>query len=354
MRRNRPAILGAALATAAMVTTIGPIATAQSPATSAVPGPLAPVRVQLDYVLRGNHAPFIVGKELGIFAKHGIDVTGIEQGKGSGPGMQIVGADQADFGFGDLPTLVVARSQEVPVVALVAVNQKSPLSLCTLKDKHVLTSVADLEGLRVGLQPSGSTYVFFQAVVAANGVDRSKITELPVTPPYENYLLQGQVDVIMCYIDAEVPELRAKARDHGELSILRGSDVGYDVFGSGMYTSERMINEHPDVVQAFTDAYLEAFQWVIDHPAEAADMVAASTPLTKDKAPIFLEQLQADIDGTFTDEGTATNGLGYMDPAKWAKTKDVLASQGLLKSDVPLDSIFNGTFQAAAQEAAAQ
>lgn len=348
MRIRRPTILGPLLVATAMVATSSPMATAQSPATSAAPATLTPVKVQLDYVLRGNHAPFIVGKELGIFAKHGIDVTSIEQGKGSGPGMQIVGADQADFGFGDLPTLVIARSQEIPVVALVAVNQKSPLSLCTLKDKHVLTSVADLEGLRVGLQTSGSTYIFFQAIVAANGVDRSKITELPVTPPYENYLLQGQVDVIMCYIDAEVPELRAKAQDKGELSILRGSDVGYDVFGSGMYTSERMINEHPEVVQAFTDAYLEAFQWVIDNPAQAADMVAASTPLTKDKAPIFLEQLQADIDGTFTDADTDAHGLGYMNREKWAKTKEVLASQGLLKSDVPVESLFDDSFQAAA------
>lgn len=348
MLRSRRTRLGAVVAGAAMVATLGSSAAAQeSPAAT-----LTPVRVQLDYVLRGNHAPFIVGKDQGIFAKHGIDVTTIEQGKGSGPGMQIVGADQADFGFGDLPTLVVARSQEVPVVALVAVNQKSPLSLCTLKNQHVLTSPKDLEGLRIGLQTSGSTYIFYQAIVAANGVDRSKITELPVTPPYENYLLQGQVDAIMCYIDAEVPELRAHAADQGELSILRGSDIGYDVFGSGMYTSERMIAEHPDVVQAFTAAYLEAFQWVIDHPQESVDILAASTPLTQDKAPIFLEQLQADIDGTFTDETSEANGLGYMDPAKWASTKEVLASQGLLKSDVPLESVFDGSFQAAAVAAA--
>jgi NitT/TauT family transport system substrate-binding protein len=346
MSKRRSTIIGPVLAAAAMVVTMSSIATADQSA-----APLAPVRVQLDYVLRGNHAPFIVGKELGIFEKHGIDVTAIEQGKGSGPGMKIVAADQADFGFGDLPTLVVSRSQEIPVVALVAVNQKSPLSLCTLKDRHVLTEVADLEGLRMGVQTSGSTYVFFQAIVAANGVDRSKITELPVTPPYENYLLQGQVDVITCYIDAEVPELKAKAQDLGELSILHGTDVGYDVFGSGMYTSERMINDHPDVVQGFTSAYLEAFQWVIDNPEEAAAMVAASTELTVDKAPIFLEQLQADLDFTFTDETTEANGLGYMDPAKWAKTKDVLASQGLLATDVPVESIFNGSFQAAAMAA---
>lgn len=348
MLRRKPTILVPVMAVAAMLATMSPIAAADASPEAASPPVLTPVRVQLDYVLRGNHAMFFVGKEKGIFAKYGIDVTSIEQGKGSGPGMQIVGTDQADFGFGDLPTLVVNRSQEVPVVALVAVNQQSPLSLCTLKDKHVLTSVSDLEGLSIGLQSSGSTYVFYQAIVAANGVDRSKITEFPVTPPYENYLLQGQVDAVPCYIDAEVPELRAKARDQGELAILRGPSVGYDVFGSGMYTSERMINEHPDVVAGFTAAYLEAFQWVIDNPEEAAEIVAAATPLTRDKAPIFLEQLQADIDETFTDETTDLNGLGYMDPEQWAKTKDVLASQGLLKSDVPIESVYDGSFQAAA------
>ncbi len=349
-RRKRP-ILGPVIVGAALLATMSPVATIGASPEASAPATLTPVRVQLDYVLRGNHAPFFVGKEKGIFAKHGIDVTGIEQGKGSGPSMQLVGADQADFGFGDLPTLIVARSQEVPVVALAAVNQKSPLSMCTLKDRHVLSTLKDLEGLRVGLQSSGSTYVFYQAVTAANGVDRSKVTELPVTPPYENYLLQDQVDVIMCYIDAEVPELRAKARDQGDLSILRGPDVGYDVFGSGMYTSERMIADHPDVVAAFTAAYLEALQWVIDNPQESADILAAATPLTRDKAPIFVEQLQADIDQTFTSEMTDLHGLGYMDPDQWARTKDVLASQGLLKSDVPIESVFDGSFQAAAMAA---
>ncbi len=351
MSKRKHTTLGPIIVGAALLAAMGPVATIGASPGASAPATLTPVKVQLDYVLRGNHAPFFVGKEQGIFAKHGIDVTSIEQGKGSGPGMQLVGADQADFGFGDLPTLIVARSQDVPVVALAAVNQKSPLSMCTLQDKHVLTTLKDLEGLRVGLQSSGSTYVFYQAVTAANGVDRTKVTELPVTPPYENYLLQDQVDVIMCYIDAEVPELRAKARDQGDLAILRGPDVGYDVFGSGMYTSERMIAEHPDAVAGFTAAYLEALQWVIDNPQESADILAAATPLTRDKAPIFMEQLQADIDQTFTDEMTDLHGLGYMDPDQWARTKAVLESQGLLKSDVPIESVYDGSFQAAAMTA---
>ena len=88
--------------------------------------------MQLDWVVRGNHAMFFVAKEKGYFAKQGIDVTAIRRGTGSPNAMRLVGNGDADFGFGDLPTLAVARSQDVPVVALAAVNQHSPLAMLAL------------------------------------------------------------------------------------------------------------------------------------------------------------------------------------------------------------------------------
>ena len=47
-------------------------------------------------------------------------------------------------------TAAVARSQDVPVVALVAVNQTSPLAFITLAAKHPLKRPSDLEGLDRG------------------------------------------------------------------------------------------------------------------------------------------------------------------------------------------------------------
>src|SRR5580704_16268673 len=87
------------------------------------------VSVQLDYVVRGNHAMFFVAQEKGYFTDNGIEVTTIQKGTGSPNAMRLVGNGNAEFGFGDLPTLAVVRSQDVPVVALVAVNQHSPLAM---------------------------------------------------------------------------------------------------------------------------------------------------------------------------------------------------------------------------------
>jgi NitT/TauT family transport system substrate-binding protein len=149
------------------------------------------VGVQLDWVVRGNHAMFFVAKEKGYFAKQNIDVTAIRRGTGSPNAMRLVGNGDAEFGFGDLPTLAVARSQDVPVVALVAVNQHSPLAMLALANKHKLSKPQDLKGLNIGVQPSGSTYVFLTALLRANGMTMDDIQQSTVNPPYENYLLRS-------------------------------------------------------------------------------------------------------------------------------------------------------------------
>jgi len=264
------------------------------------------VTVQLDWVVRGDHGIFFVGRDKGFFAAEGIDIAAIHRGTGSVVTMRLVGAGQADFGFGDLPTAAVAASQDVPVVALAAVNQTSPLAFIALAARHRLRRPGDLEGLSVGVQPAGSTYVFFRAFVAANRLDLAKIAQLTVAPPYENYLLLGRVDAVPGYIDAEVPELAAKAGGPQALDILLGSEHGYDMLGSGLVTSAAMVRDRPDLVQRFVRAYLAAFDYVAAHPAETADIIIQANPEYAGRRAVLIAQLQADIDHSFNGPATVS------------------------------------------------
>ena len=162
----------------------------------------------------------------------------------------------------------------MPVVALAAVNQHSPLAMVTLAKTKVLKSPADLKGLNIGIHPAGSTYIFFKALLAANGLTEADMKISSVAPPYESYLLLGRVNSVVGYIDAEVPELEAKAGGAGALSILLGAGYGWKVYGSGLFTSEAMIKAKPDLVKRFVKAYGEAFDYVIAHPEEAAAITA--------------------------------------------------------------------------------
>jgi NitT/TauT family transport system substrate-binding protein len=304
------------------------------------------VNVQLDWVVRGNHAMFFVGKEKGFFAKNNIDVAEIRKGSGSPDAMRLVGNENADFGFGDFPTLAVARSQDVPVVALVAVNQQSPLAMISLAKTVKLAKPSDLKGLTIGIHPAGSTYIFFKGLLAANGMTEKDMTLNSVSPPYESYLLLGRVQTVVGYVDAEVPELEAKAGGPGSLSVFLGADYGWKAYGSGLFTSQKLISNNPDLVRRFVKGYKEAFEYVAAHPEEAAEITAKATPGYAEKADVLLAQIKADIASTFTSPATKEHGLGWMTKTQWEETLKTLMDQGVLKAAVSADDVFTDKFLA--------
>lgn len=305
--------------------------------------PLDRVIVQLDWLPRGEHSIFFVAMDEGYFADNGIEVVEVRNGTGSGNTMRVIGANGAEFGFADLPTLAVARSQDLPVVALAAVTQRSPLAMVTIAANHPLKEPADLEGLTVGINPAASTYVFYQAFVALNDLDRDSITEQTVVPPSEQYLLQEQVDALPGYVNAEIPELENMAGGTGSLDILLGADYGYDAFGSGLLTSDRLIEQNPDLVSRFVEAYLKAFQFMLDNPEGAADALIAHRPEMEDKREVLITQINAQIP-LATSPATEANGLGFMEPATWESTVNILSEQGVIETAPEVESLFNNSF----------
>ena len=307
------------------------------------------VTVQLDWVVRGDHAMFFVAREKGYFAREGIEVEAIRRGTGSSDALRMVGGGGAQFGFADLPTLLIARAQGVPALALVAVNQKSPLAVISIASKHRLEKPADLKGLNIGIHPAGSTYIFFKAFLAANGMTLQDVTQSSVSPPYENYLLLGRVDAVPGYLDAEVPELEAKAGGPGSLSILQGADYGYVAYGSGVFTSEKLAKEKPGLVGGFVKAYSAAFADVIGDPGAAVDIVIKANPEYAGKRDVLLAQLHADISATMFGPDTATHGVGWISPEHWARMVTTLKTQGALPADAPTEGGFDTTFLKAAR-----
>lgn len=302
------------------------------------------VSVQLDWLVRGNHAMFFVARDQGYFSQAGINVTAIRKGTGSTDALKLVANGNADFGFADLPTLQVGRSQNLPVVALAAVNQESPLAMISIKANHPISKPADMKGLNIGVHPSGSTYVFLKAFFAKNNLNLADFKQSTVSPPYENMLILGRVDVVPGYVDAEVPELEAKAGGAGSLSILHGSDYGYDAYGSGLFTSEKMIAENPDLARRFVKAYLRAFQFVVEKPKDAVDIVVKANPEYKGKEETLLMQLDADIKSTFFSAYTKQRGIGAISEKQWNATAQVLKEQGMLPADFKPADGFNSTF----------
>ena len=306
-----------------------------------------PVTVQLDWIVRGTHAPFFVAKAKGYFAAEDIDLTTIRRGTGSGNTLQLVGNGGAEFGFADLPTLLVSRSNNVPAVAIAPVTQKSTLAFISLAKTKELHKPEDLRGAHIGVSPSGSTQVFLKAFLAANKMTLADVQQSTVPAPYENFLLLGRVEVIPGYTDAEVPELAEKAGGTSALSIMLGADYGYTPYGSGLFTSERMIAEKPGLVKRFTKAFLRGFGDTVQNPKEAAGLIVAANPEFKGKEEIMLASIEADMAGPFFSDATKANGLGWNTAASWDATAKILIDQGLIPAQLDVAKAYDNSFAAA-------
>ena len=159
----------------------------------------------------------------------------------------------------------------------------------------------------------------------------------------------GRVDAVPGYVDAEVPELEAKAGGPGSLSIMQGSDFGYVVYGSGLFTSERMVAEKSDLVQRFVNAYVQAFADVIKNPEEAADIIIKANPEYAPKKDVLVKQIEADVKYTFFSDETKNNGIGSINLDTWQKTIKILVDQGGMKGNIDAVKAFTDRYVIAAK-----
>ena len=128
------------------------------------------------------------------------------------------------------------------------------------------------------------------------------------------------------------------------LAIMQGSDFGYSVYGSGLFTSEKVIAEKSDLVQRFVSAYMQAFADVIKSPSEAADIIIEANPEYGPKKDVLVKQIEADVKSTFFSPDTKTHGIGWMTKEAWASTTKILLEQGVMKQAINVDAAFTDKY----------
>src|SRR5216684_2413915 len=105
----------------------------QAFAQSAAP---AKASLRLDWKGGGQHAPFYLAKERGYYKDEGIDLD-IISGSGSSDVVKQVGSKAVEFGVADALVLVQAAEQRVPLTAVAAYYQRTPIVVLSPRSKPV-------------------------------------------------------------------------------------------------------------------------------------------------------------------------------------------------------------------------
>ena len=231
--------------------------------------PPTPVTLQLQWVTQAQFAGYYVALDKGWFAEEGIDLTIIPGGPDQAP-IDLVVSGTRDFGTALLADLAVAIQTGKPAIGIAQIQQSNGLLLLAKKSSGV-ESPSDLKGKKVGVW-LGNWEAQFDALMTQQGIrakDFSLVSQGYSMKPFVN----DELDVASAMIYNEYYSVLESGIQPEELNIIDYADYGLDFPGDVLFTSRTNVEQNPDLSTGMVRAALRGWQYAIEHPEEAADIV---------------------------------------------------------------------------------
>lgn len=302
-------------------------------------GNLTKVRYVLPWVVQGESAGHFVAVEKGFYREAGLDVEIIPGGPDVNAA-KLLASGSAEFATGSSGGIILARKQGIPLVGLWTQNQESGSGL-VCKTKTGVTKWEDLRGKKVGIWVGLGEPELYYAVNKA-GVGHENVEWLPQKFSMVEFY-EDKFDCASVTFWNELHVVEGAGYKRGEdFTLLKASDLGIYLSGDSGMTTEKMIKERPEVVQAFVDASLRGWKYTLDHPEEA---VAATLKLAPDLDP--KKQLyQVEEVNRLMISGPAEKAgkIGTVSLENFAAYQEALIGAGQLDGPTDLSGAVNTTF----------
>ncbi|MCW2844553.1 MAG: hypothetical protein JWN22_2469 [Nocardioides sp.] len=267
----RPGRFGrlAALAAVAMVAIVPALAACAPSATQddSAPAGATTISFQLDWVKNSQFAGFFEADDKGYFADNGLSVKFLDGGDVASTASVIVGGGAQMGIVSNMARLYDANKAGADLVAVGAIYQTSPAGIMTLPDREV-SSIADLEGLKIGTDESGQADL--DTLFKVNGKDPS-YTHVRVG--YDAApLFAGKIDAYYVYVTNQPVTSTLQGK---ESNVVTFADLGFQSYAGLIVTTRDYLESNRDDVEAFMSAAQKGWQDVIDDPQAGTDLTVS-------------------------------------------------------------------------------
>jgi NitT/TauT family transport system substrate-binding protein len=254
--------------------------------------------------------------------------------------VQRIAQGSVHFGLSSGDSVLLARSQGMPIVSVATISQHFPVVFYS-KAEHNITTVADLKGRKIGIPGRfGASYIGLLALLYSNGMQEQDLDIHEVGFGQLAALIEDQIEVASGYGNNEPIQL---AQQGIKTNVINIADF-YPLASDGVITNEDMISKNPDLVQKFVRATLKGMRDTIDNPEEAFDTALTYIPEAQNSDLSLQRQV---LDATITywqSDLTVSNGLGFANADNWQATHTFLRDSNLLKQDVDTSKAFTNQF----------
>ena len=278
------------------------------------------VSLMLDWTISGTHAPFFIPLDKGYYKAAGLNVR-IDRGTGAANTTANVASGVYDFGWADVPTMIGFNAQNPgKELTLVYISfQDSPLAILSLK-KTAIHKLKDLENKTIGDMPGSASGAILNVLTKPGSPDEIKIKRKFTAPQLrEPMLIRGDVDAIMVFDVSSVMTLIDLGVPKDQISLLMYSDIGFDVYGTGLWVSRSFLEKNPKTVAAMVRAVNEGTKDAMADPRAAALLMKKYNPLLN--PDIECQRLLMALNHDLNDD-VRKYGLSYVNPKRMQSTID--------------------------------
>ena len=342
---SRRAFLGGSFATAATLVLAGcnsgnggsadGAATGDSKAAS---GEKTKITFCLDYTPNTNHTGIYVAKNKGFFADEGLDVEIVQPADGTAEGA--IGAGQAQLGVSYQDYLAAAfdagNSNLTAVAAVIQHNTSGIMS----RQEDGITHAALMEDHVYTTWDMAVEQATIKQIMETDGGDFSKLKMVPFTVDDEVQGLKANMfDCVWVYEGWAVQNAAIQDYPVNYFSFKDMDDV-FDFYTPVLAANNDFMKDNPDAVRAFLRAAKKGYEFAVEHPEDAAQILCEEVPeldsaLVEASAKFLAGQYTADAEK-----------WGVIDGKRWAAYFQWLNDNSLVKNKLDVNAGFDTSYLA--------
>ncbi len=282
---------------------------------------------QVNYRLKWLFNTSVVGdlyaKDYGYFDKAGISVN-VKAGGPERDAIKELELGYAQFGVASADQVIRAISKGAPVVVIAQLFQVNPLQWIYRSETSQIKQIKDLKGKTIGITYGGNDETIMRTLLAKGNITEKQVTLFSVRYDYTPFY-KKKVDIWPVYRNSQGITVGDKLHAEGEnIDFLNPAQFGVKFIANSVVTSEKMINENPELVKKFITSLLKAWEAAFDpkNKKKALDLLAK---YDKDTTPDVRER-QLAITKRFVKPSPKIS-IGYIDVNGWKQTEEIMLKQ---------------------------
>jgi NitT/TauT family transport system substrate-binding protein len=299
--------------------------------------PAEKVTLAMGFIPNVQFAPFYVAVDKGYFAEEGIEIE-FDYGWETDL-LKLVGSDELQFAIASGDQVILARSQDLPVVYVLNWYRRFPVCVVSLPESQIRDPAA-LTGKRVGTPATyGASYIGWRALVDAAGLDEADVELISIGYTQVAALSEGQVDAAICYAMNEPVQMETAGQP---VDIIYVADYA-NLVSNGLITNERSVQERSELVQSMVRAALRGLAFTLENPDEAFDISLKF--LSEAASDAETEAVSRAILAKSVEFWSAESGeLGRSEAAQWIAAQEIMVQMGLVDGAEDVNSMFTNQF----------